>query len=169
MKYKRLKLVAILLLGIGLTGLQAQTMYVVQSNGIQTAYALNGIRKLTFSGGNIIVQKTDNSIGGYVLNGLRYLNFTDVPIGIEQYPKLPGISNLVTYPNPVTDVLHIDLRDEKGAGTLSILSLEGKVIYTQVVTENSLLSISMSHLPQGIYLCRYVNKSSIKTVKIIKQ
>lgn len=169
MKYKRLKLVAILLLGIGLTGLQAQTMYVVQSNGTQTPYALNGIRKLTFSGGNMIMQKTDNSIGGYVLNGLRYLSFTDFPVGIAAQPELREISHLVSYPNPVADVLHIDLRDEKGVGTLSILSLEGKVIYTQLTTGNSLVSISLSHLPQGIYLCRYVNKGGIKAVKIVKQ
>lgn len=169
MKYKRLKLTAILLLGLGLTGLQAQTMYVVQSNGTQIAYALNGIQKLTFSGGNIIVQKTNNSIGGYVLNGLKYLSFRNFPVGIAAQPMLPDISNLVTYPNPVADVLHIDLRDEKGAGTLNILSLEGKVIYTQLTTGNSLVSISLSHLPQGIYLCRYLNKSSIKTVKIVKQ
>ena len=169
MKYKKLKLIALLLLGFGLTGLQAQTMYVKENNGTQTAYTLNNVRKLTFSGGNLIVQKTDNSITGYVLNELRYLNFTDFTIGIVEQTKLMGKSNLLTYPNPVGDVLHIDLRGEEGAGTLSILSLEGKVIYTQPTSGNSLVSISMSHLSQGIYICQYANKNTIKTVKIVKQ
>jgi len=169
MKYKKLKLIAVLLLGVGLTGLKAQTMYVKENSGTQTAYTLNNIRKLTFSGDNLIVQKTDNSIGGYVLNELRYLNFTDLTIGITEQTKFPGKSNLVTYPNPVGNVLHVDLRGEEGAGTLSILSLEGKVIYTQLTSGNSLVSVSLSQLSQGIYICQYANKNTIKTVKIVKQ
>lgn len=41
MTHKKLKFSAVLLLGLGLTGLQAQTMYVKESSGTQTAYAVN--------------------------------------------------------------------------------------------------------------------------------
>ena len=41
MRHKRLKLSALLLLVIGLTGLQAQTMYVKENNGTQTTEQLN--------------------------------------------------------------------------------------------------------------------------------
>ena len=82
MRQKRLKLSAVLLLGLGLTGLQAQTMYVWESNSTQTDYALSNIRKMTFSGGNVTIQKTDNSTGVYGLSGLRYLNFTDLATSI---------------------------------------------------------------------------------------
>src|SRR5690554_5092155 len=61
MRHKRLKLSAVLLLGLGLTGLQAQTMYVKESSGTQTAYALSNIQKMSFSSGNLTVTKTDNN------------------------------------------------------------------------------------------------------------
>jgi len=41
MKCRKLKLITLLLLGVGLTGLQAQTMYVKENSGTQTAYTLN--------------------------------------------------------------------------------------------------------------------------------
>ena len=169
MKHKRLKLSGVLLLGLGLTELQAQTMYVKEKSGTQTAYAMNSIRKMTFSGGNATVQKTDNSTVAYTLSGLRYLNFTDLTTGITEPTAQLGHSNLITYPNPVVDMLNIDLTGITGEGTISILTLEGKVIQTQNTNGNSLITLNLSHLSQGIYLCRFSNAVEIKTVKIIKQ
>lgn len=169
MRQKRLKLSGVLLLGLGLTGLQAQTMYVKEKSGTRTAYALSSVRKLTFSGGNATVQKTNNSTGVYAISGLRYLNFTDLSVGIAE-PLMPlSNSNLITYPNPVKDVLNIDLTGVIGKGTISILTLEGKEIQTQNINGSSLVTLNLNHLSQGIYLCRYSTAAEIKTVKIIKK
>jgi hypothetical protein len=169
MRHKRLKLSAALLLGLGLAGLQAQTMYVKQISGTQTPYTLSSVQKMTFSEGNITIQKTDNSKGEYALSALRYLNFTSLTVGIAEPPMHFVNANLFTYPNPVTDVLKIDLKGVTGEGTISILSLEGKVMQTQNTSGNSLATMSLSHLPKGIYLCRYSSAEEIKTIKIIKQ
>jgi hypothetical protein len=169
MRHKRLKLSAVFLLGLGLTGLQAQTMYVKENSGTQTAYSLSSIRKMTFSGGNAIIQKTDNSSGFYALSGLSYLNFTDLTTGITEPTAQLGHSNLITYPNPVTDVLNVDLTGVTGEGAISILTIEGKVVQSQSTNGNSMVKINLSHLSQGIYLCRYSSTVEIKTVRIIKQ
>ena len=169
MRHKRLKLSSVLMLGLGLTGLQAQTMYVKEKSGTQTAYTLSSLRKMTFSGGNATVQKTDNSTGVYALSGLRYMNFTDLTTGIIEPTAQLGHSNLITYPNPVTDMLNIDLTGLTGEGTISILTLEGKVIQTQNINGSSLVTLNLNHLSQGIYLCRYSTAAEIKTIKIIKK
>ena len=83
MRQKRLKLSAVFLLGLGLTGLQAQTMYVKEKSGTQTAYTLSSLRKMTFSGGNATVQKSDNSTGVYALSQLRCLNFQNLITSIN--------------------------------------------------------------------------------------
>ncbi|SDD19390.1 T9SS type A sorting domain-containing protein [Williamwhitmania taraxaci] len=169
MRHKRLKLSAVLLLGLGLTGLQAQTMYVKQSNGTQTAYALSNVRKMTFSAGNVTVQKTDNTTGVYALSGLKYLSFQDFTNGINE-PQTAAGSTLYAYPNPVADMLTIDLTGTKnGEGHISILNLEGKVMQKQQTEGTGIVSLNLSQLPQGIYLCRYTNGTETKTVKIIKQ
>lgn len=84
MRHKRLKLSAVLLLGLGLTGLQAQTMYVKESSGTQTAYTLSNIQKMSFSSGNLTVTKTDNSSGVFALSDLRYLNFSDITTDLQE-------------------------------------------------------------------------------------
>jgi hypothetical protein len=169
MRHKHLKLIALLLLGFGSNGLLAQTMFVRESNGTQTAYGLSNIRKTTFSGGNVSIQKIDNTTSVFDLSGLRYLNFTDLTVSIVEQPVQPCNSRMITYPNPVTDVLNIDLTGEEDAGTLSLLTIEGKVMQRQFTRGNSLVSLNLIQLPKGIYLCQYQNERSIKSVKIIKQ
>ena len=98
------------MLSIVLTSLHAQTMYVKQANGTQTAYTLSNLQKMTFSGGNATVQKTDNTNGVYALSGLRYLNFTDRTSGLEE-PLIVQKELLNVYPNPVSTELNINLTE----------------------------------------------------------
>ena len=166
---KRLKLSAVLLLGLGLTGLQAQTMYVKESSGTETAYTLSTIQKMSFSSGNLTITKTDNSSGVYALSYLRYLNFSDISTDLQEDLSVQN-QMLKVYPNPVGDILNIDLTGMSEAeGTLSILNFEGKTVLSRQVNNEGVLSLDISSLPTGIYLCRYSNATEIKTVKIIKQ
>jgi hypothetical protein len=169
MRHKRLKLGAVLLLGLGLTGLKAQTMYVKESSGTKTAYTLSNIQKMSFSSGNLTVTKTDNSSGVYALSDLRYLNFSDISTGLQEDLSVQS-QMLKVYPNPVGDILNINLTGmSETEGTLSILNFEGKTVLSRQVNNEGVLSLDISSLPTGIYLCRYSNASEIKTVKIIKQ
>ena len=167
-KLKVLGVLALLTFYFSLFTATAQTMYVKESSGTQIAYTLSSIRKMTFSGGNATVQKTDNSTGVYNLSGLRYLSFEDLTTVLEQ-PVQQGASNLIVYPNPVADVLNIDLTGVESEGTISILALEGKLLQVQKTDGSNTVTLNLSQLPQGIYLCRYVSRTEIKTVKIIKQ
>jgi hypothetical protein len=160
MRRKRLKLIVLLLFGLGLTGLQAQTLYVKEKNCTQTAYALNSIQKLTFSSGNVVVQKTNNTAGVHALSGVSYMNFTDLMI---------GHSILTVYPNPVIDVLNIDFTCLIGEYTISILTVEGKLMQTLNTNGNSLIAFNTSNLSPGIYLCRFANETEIKTIKFAKR
>ena len=164
MRHKKLKLSTALLLGLGLTGLQAQTMYVKQSNGTQTDYSLSNIRKMTFGSGNLAVTKTDNSTGVYALNGMQYLSFSDYTTDVQATKS--ETATLQLHPNPVGDVLNIDL---PGAGTIQLLSLDGKVLESKQTNTSGITTIATGRLTKGIYICRYSNGQEIKTVKIIKQ
>jgi hypothetical protein len=169
MLHMRLMLSTVLLFGLELTGLQAQTMYVKQSIGMQASYALSSIRKMTFSEGNISVQKTDNTTGEYGLSGLRYLNFTNLTSSIDK-PLQVQEPLLNAFPNPVRNVLCIDLTGTaQGKGTLSMYNFEGKFVLSQQLNQTGVHAIDISHLPNGIYLCRFSNETDFKTVKIIKQ
>lgn len=166
--FNRIRLIALLFLGFVITELQAQIMYIKESIGTQTAYALYSIQKMTFSSGNLTVTKADNSSSMYALNTLQYLNFTDVSTSIEVQKDTENKSFLA-YPNPVIDELTIDLKSMKNLnGTLSILNIEGRVMKAQSVSSSGIVIFDMSPFPMGIYFCRYIDGTVIKTVKIIK-
>ena len=170
MRHKRLKFSAVLLLGLGLTGLKAQTMYVKENSGTQTPYTLSDVQTMTFSEGNAIIQKTDNTTNYYYyLSELRYLNFIDLTVGIPEQLIPLGHSQFIAYPNPVNDVLNIDLKGGESQGKISILSLEGKLLKAQKTDGSNTVTLNLSQLPQGIYLCQFTSTAEIKAVKIIKQ
>lgn len=165
----RFKLSALFIFGLGLTGIQAQTMYVRESNGTQTTYALNEIQKMSFSIGNLTITKTDNSGEVYALDSLRHLNFTDIPTGLEE-PLIYHNPILSAYLNPTNDVLNINLKETgKIAGIITIINFEGKTMLSRQVSIAGVYSFDISRLPKGIYFCRYANETETSTVKIIKQ
>ena len=146
MRQKKLLLCSVLLSGLGLTGLQAQTMYVKQNNGAEAPYALRDIRKMTFSSGSLTLTKTDNSTGVYALNDLQRLSFVDAYVTDVQ-PELSEATRLQVYPNPVGDVLNIEV---PGAGTIQLLNLDGKVLQSKQAKTEDITPLATGELTKGI-------------------
>jgi len=169
MQYKKVKLTAFLLLGLGLTGLQSQTMYVRQTSGAQTAYTLSNIKKMSFSSGNLSVSKTTEIPDTYALSGIRYLNFQDLTTNISMVEKQEVAVQV--YPNPVVDVLNIRIsKAVSQAYFIQILSVDGREVYKEKINpRNKVYQINISTLPQGLYLFRINNGTTIETTKFIKQ
>ncbi len=82
-----------------------------------------------------------------------------------------GVSNddgIIIYPNPAQDVLWVNLPTDQSA-TVSLIALTGSIAqeYSCVGSENRL---SLSDLPNGIYLCRIQTKAgALHTEKIVVQ
>lgn len=168
MRHQGLKLSIILLLALGLTSLQAQTMFVKKSDDTQTSFTLTNVRKLTFPSGKMLITKTDETTVEYTLNGLRYLSFLDHSTSI---PKLANASTkgFSTFPNPVKNTLNVNLSGiANPRGIISILSVNGKLLQTKQVT-SSAVSLDVSTLSKGVYFCRYTNGKEFKTLRIIKE
>jgi len=168
MRLKGQILVVFIIAGFGLTELQAQSLYVKEYSGTQTAYSLSNISKISFSSGNLIVSQIDTS-ATYALNNIRYLNFAD-STSVHTDPEIIVNNDIRIYPNPTNKELKIDL---SGAvcpdGTLIILSLEGKLLIMRQITDPGIISVDISHLPRGTYICHFSNEAEIKSAKIIKQ
>jgi len=169
MKSNKLQLITFLLFVLGLTRLQAQTMYVKEKSGMHKDYTLTSIRKLTFSGGNFNIHQNGNSSSYHSLIGIRYLNFTDLSSSINEYEAALFNIKIHTYPNPVSNVLSIDLEEVEYFGMIKIFSLDGKLVKEQEVNGSSKIAIDLGQLSNGIYICRFSSFSDIRTIKIFKQ
>jgi len=168
MQHKKFTLSVVLLFGLGLTGLHAQTLYVKENSGTQTAYPLNNIKKMSFPSGNLIVSNTGSS-GTYPLSSVRYVNFVDLSTGIPSAEKPNGTMRL--YPNPVDEIYTVELATAGSKnGIIAILSLDGKVLHTQTLKlKTNIEQVNVSNLPQGFYLCRVNTGKTIETTKFFKR
>lgn len=168
MFYKRLEFTGLIILLLG-HFLQAQTMYLRQKNGMQTAYLLNNMQKMSFSNGNIIISKSDGNTDNCSISNIRYLNFNDLTIGVPFVESKD--KEIRVYPNPVVDILNIGLSIENGQRCdIEIYSIEGKVFYnSEINSETSNYQINVSELAVGFYLCRIKNGRYIETIKFHKK
>ena len=161
MRYKRLKLSAILLLGLGLTGLQAQ-----ESVNVTGGNASGSGGSVSYSVGQV-VYTINTGTNGSLTQGVQQPYEISVVTTIEQ---AKGINLLVTaYPNPTTDYLTLSI----GEFDISNLSyqlhdMNGKLLQNKKVTGNQ-TSIVMSNLVPANYLVKVIQgNKEVKTFKIIK-
>jgi len=164
MKYKKLKFSALLLLGLGLTGLQAQ-----ESVNATGGNASGSGGTVSYSVGQV-VYTTNIGTNGSVAQGVQQPYEISVVTGLEE---AKGINLTVSaYPNPTTDYLTLEV---DASTTLSIQSMayqlydmQGKLLQNEKITSNQ-ASIVMSNLVPATYFVKVIQgNKEVKTFKIIK-
>jgi hypothetical protein len=161
MTHKKLKLSAILLLGLGLTGLQAQTS--INATG---GNASGSGGSVSYSVGQV-VYTTHTGTNGSVAEGVQKPFEISVVTGLEE---AKGINLSVTaYPNPTTDFLQLKVESEKLKDlSYQLYDMTGKLLQNKKLTGTE-TQIDMSSYVPATYFVRVIAESkSIKEFKIIK-
>ena len=162
MRHKRLKLSAILLLGLGLTGLQAQTS--VNATG-GNASGIGG--SASYSVGQL-AYTTNTGTNGSVSEGVQQPFEISVVTGIEEAKDI--FLNVSAYPNPTTDYLELKVENlQLSELSYKLYDISGKV-YQNKEIGNSITKIEMQNLPQGIYFIKVIDTKNkkVQSFKIIK-
>ena len=162
MKHKRLKLSALLFLGLGLTGLQAQTS--VNATG---GNASGSGGSASYSVGQV-AYTTNTGTNGSVSEGVQQPFEISVVTGIEEAKDI--FLNVSAYPNPTTDYLELKVENlQLSELSYKLYDISGKV-YQNKEIGNSITKIEMQNLPQGIYFIKVIDTKNkeFKTFKIIK-
>ncbi len=81
--------------------------------------------------------------------------------GLDELPHEAGVK---LYPNPVTELLYVDLNDRQGPGVLEVYDMTGKIKMKESVSGSANV-IPTGALPPGIYFYKLAGK----TGKFIKQ
>lgn len=73
------------------------------------------------------------------------------------------------YPNPASDVLHIELPDSQKEIVIRFHDINGrKVFYQKINAQNSGLSVNISELSNGVYFVELISGNRLKTLKFVK-
>ena len=161
MRHKKLKLSAVLLLGLGLTGLQAQTS--INATG---GNASGSGGSASYSVGQV-VYTTNTGTNGSVAQGVQQPFEISVVTAIEE---AKGINLSVSaYPNPTTDYLTLEVNEfELSNLNFQLYDISGKLLQNEKITGNQ-TSIVMSNLVPATYFVKVIQgNKEVKTFKIIK-
>jgi len=157
-----LKLSVLLLLGLGLTGLQAQ-----ESVNATGGNASGSGGSVSYSVGQVVYQ-THTGTSGSVAEGVQQPYEISEVTGIE---KARGINLSVSaYPNPTDDFLTLTVENtELSDLSYQLYDMQGKLLQNGKI-ESSRISISMNNLVPATYFVKVTqsNNKEIKTFKIIK-
>jgi hypothetical protein len=166
---KKASLITLLLFGLGMTG-HAQMMNVREKCGTKTIFAINDIRKLTFSGGNMTVNGREGNPETFALTDIHNANFTDLSTGVDPLEnKKTGF--LILFPNPVQDMLTLNYKSSGETIQLEVMTLDGKTVYQNIINIQSganQTDINVSSLPKGMYLCRLIDGNIVQIHKFLK-
>lgn len=112
--------------------------------------------------GTVTVKATAND--GSNVFGTKLITLSNQTVGVAQYQ---GASNITFYPNPVENVLTIDLSSTSALPELIWISdVTGKVVY-QTTPDHSKISIDMTNLNKGVYFLNFNSKQTKTTYKLV--
>jgi len=91
-------------------------------------------------------------------------NFNSSGVGIETvFP-----STIQIYPNPTTDFIIVQNKDNQQINTLEIYSMDGKLVSRNEVN-NMECKLSLANLTEGVYFVKVNSQSGVYTQRIVKR
>ncbi len=121
---------------------------------------------------NMLNSNSDEmGIGHASDNGSAYTHYWTQIFGKSSQVLSSGddiaIKKMKIYPNPVKDVLHIEMQNSiEEPLRIKLLSVTGQIVFQQFKNKyHSDLKLNISHLPTGVYFLYYKNTNIRKVVK----
>lgn len=161
MRNKKLKLSTVILLCIGVTGLEAQQ--VVTTSGGNASGAGGTV---SYSVGQIVYSTNVNS-NGSVAHGVQQPYEISVVTGFEEVRDIS--LEIVVYPNPAQDFIKLMIKNyEVQDLSYQLYDINGSVLQDNRVESNE-IQLSLQNLKPSAYILKVIQcKKEIKTFKIIK-
>ena len=154
-----------------LTAQSGKTLMIISKSGQKVNYPLSTIQNITYSGGNMNINKTNNAVSDvFSISDVRLMNFS-LNTAIEKIHSVEN-QNLQIFPNPAVNFITLKYFGEVFGNTqIDILNLQGRLFITKIIgsefgTNNYTLPVTI--LPPGLYICRVQNNKKTEFVKFIK-
>lgn len=110
------------------------------------------------SNGDYYAQVTDENGCSFLTNTITYIK-----------NGIAGITNtgINIYPNPATDKLYINLKNNS-VSTLNLVDYNGRLVRSEKAA-NAITEIDLKGLANGLYLLQVVTEKGVSTYKVIKE
>ena len=125
-------------------------MVLTLTDGTVNRFALTDTPVVTYGGENLVVSTGDEQFTT-ALSGISQLTFEQVPTGIDEMVEESQ--------KPVFTPGQARFEGLKNHATVSIYTIDGKMLSSMRANEEGTVSIDLSTLPQGVYILRTPNQS----------
>ena len=140
---------------------KVQYLVVVQTDGTQTAFALEDQPTLSFKGGDVVVASTNKQVTFSMQNVANYHFVTkNVTTGIQQVENTPQSNDELTFSPADATVSGL-----KAGTRLMVFSINGQLIKTFTATEDGKVNVNLTDLVPGVYII----KTPTKSFKVMKR
>ena len=125
-------------------------MVLTLTDGTVNRFALTDAPTVTYEGENLVVSTGDEQFTT-ALSGISQLTFEQVPLGIGEMGKEST--------KPVFTPGQARFEGLSTHATVSVYTIDGKMLSSTRANEEGTVSIDLSTLPQGVYILRAPNQS----------
>lgn len=161
MRHKRLKLSAVLFLGLGLTGLQAQ-----ESVNATGGNASGSGGSTNYSVGQVFFT-TNTGTYGSVAQGVQQPYEISIVTAIDEAISIN--LSFSAYPNPTTDNLTLEIKNfEYSDLTYHLFDINGRLLQSEKITELQTKIIMGNLVPATYFIKVEQGNKELITFKIIK-
>lgn len=172
-----MKALSIVLLGAALlmgTMSFAQSIQLNCTDGTNTSYNLEDVRKITFDADVMNLHLLDGSMYAWNVSTIGNYEYDETLLNINDWLIAANAWDVQVYPNPSSSDLHVRFKLPKADEiSIGLYDMQGELILEKKMGDK----ISGEHhetfdikdLPQGSYVCRIIGKQNMITKQLIKQ
>ena len=139
------------------TGVFTVTLFINAGDSCQSAFAMDIYLYEVQSG-----DKKDTQYAGEILQGHAVQTTTTAINNIEKN------ATISIYPNPVVDILKVDLGEANNNANISIFNTNGQLVFSSDVENSRNFEINTQDFPNGLYIMQVISNGEVEALKFIK-
>lgn len=153
-----------------LSAQSGSTLMIVSKSGQKVNYPLSTIRNITYSSGNMNINKTNAVSEVFSITDVRFMNF-NLNTAIEKI-DLDENQKLQIFPNPAVDFVTLKYPAQSNENIrVDFFNLQAKLFYSKTIASQTGVNnytLPVVALPSGLYICRIQNGQKTEYVKFVK-
>ena len=138
---------------------KSQSVYFYYTDGLEHAYNLIDIRKVTYTNDLMNVHFNDGTISSWTVSSLNDFQYNENSVGVEQVIQQVNATGFNLFPNPGKEKFTLRYMLEKPMPVrIDVFDMQGKLIQeissgTQQQGEIT-IEFQLSNVPAGNYICK---------------
>ena len=138
---------------------KSQSVYFNYTDGVEHAYNLIDIRKVTYTNDLMNVHFNDGTISSWNVSSLNDFQYNENSLGVEQVIQQVNSTGFNLFPNPGKEKFTLRYVLEKSMPVrINVFDIQGKLIQeissgTPQKGENT-IEFQLSNVPPGNYICK---------------